>query len=137
MRYGWLMLALCACKPNLRGWWDLASWEVDGAPYKSAGFLVWEETDGLGGGYFALLLRYRWDSEQGELVPDPEPVVSTWGWDFEEWKEDMPIVPPLVDENEIGVGLTMELVEYSTSRMRLEGESPYGDGALWTWKLRK
>jgi hypothetical protein len=136
MRYGWLLLALAGCGPNLRGWWDLATWEVDGVQHKDAGFLLWEE-EGLDYGYLYLLLRYRWDMEAGDLVPDPEPVVQYMTWAFLEWDKDMPIEPPLYDEEKIPVGLSMQMLEYSTTRMLLEGPSPYGDGATWTWKLRK
>lgn len=137
MRYAWLLLGLCACKPNLRGWWDLQTWKVgEEITRRDAGFLLWEEPS-LDYGTLFLLLRYRWDPETSDLIPDPEPELQERDWAFMEWERDLPIEVPLLDENQDSVGLSMQLVKYTTSRMVLEGESPYGDGLTWSWKLRK
>ncbi len=140
MRHPWIFAALAltaGCKPSLKGWWNLDSWAVSGGEtYEDAGTVLWQsESSAADYGRAYVMLRYAWDPATASLAPNGDPGFSTTDWVFDEWTEDLPIELVIDPVDYTRVSLTV--TDYAVTEMTLEGTSPYGDGATWTWEMSR
>ena len=136
-----LLFALAACRPSLKGWWDLEEWRIeregaDPLVETDAGIVVWQAEGSLAAfGSVYHSVRYDYDPVAFALVPDPDAELVATSWEFEEWDKDLPLEMDWIEGEEY-FSLSFELSKFRTTSMTLESPSPFpGDAAIWTWNL--
>lgn len=74
---GWPLLLLAFGCNDLPGLWQIERLTVGDVTVDDAGFLDFQQKGAAGSGtQVSWLVRYTWDAETGELVPDPTPDVQ-------------------------------------------------------------
>ena len=135
------LLLVAGCKPTFKGWWDIDRWTVsrDGSePIErtDAGVVVWQQSGtNAGWGSVYVVLRYDYDPVAFDLVPDPDPEQHEQQWSFDEWEKGMPIELTWPEGDDVQVTATFEILDFDPNAMTLEGPSPLGDGAVWSWSM--